>query len=816
MTKFYLGRQVDPDTQETSENPYHYDPDDLTTHGFVVGMTGSGKTGLCIGVLEEAALAGIPALMVDLKGDITNALLHFPDLAPDDFLPWIDSEAARREGQTPEEAAAKTADLWRNGLAGWDLGPENIQALADSAGFTVYTPGSDAGRPVNILASFSAPGVSWEDNQEVLREKIGGIATALLGLVGMQDVDPVRSREHILLSNIFEHAWSRGQDLDLGELIMQVQEPPFERLGVLDLERFFPGKDRFDLAMLLNNILAAPGFQSWLQGDPLNIEKLRFTHDGKPRHNIFYLAHLSEDERMFFVTLLFSAVETWMRSQPGAGTLRMLLYFDEIFGYLPAGSRNPPSKIPMLRMLKQARAFGVGLLLATQNPVDLDYKALSNIGTWFIGRLQTDRDRERLLDGLEGAAPGLDRRTAEDMITALGKRIFLAHNVHETGAPQVFRTRWVMNYLAGPLSRAQVSTLTAAGMYEPVGAVPVADAAPVEAAPQAEDVQPAEEGPDLPGATERPAVPSRTDEYFLPLAQAAQEKPLGVLYRPYLLAQAEVGFNNRKYGLEHSREKACLVFEADRTGLVRWEEYPFEPLDARSLAGAPAAEARFADLEGPFAESTTLTGFKSDFIDWLYRGETLKVRANEKLDVYASPGESEEAFRGRCIAAAQPKRDEELEKARDKAEKAVAKLRDRLSREERELENDKKILQSRKLEEYGTHAENIIGLFSKRTRRRLSSSLSKRRMTQQAIESVEESETEIERLTKEIEKAGLEKEEALAEIKGRWEEVISNTTEIEVHPLKKDIRLVYFGIAWCPYYLIEAGGTIDERAAYGE
>jgi hypothetical protein len=813
MTKFYLGRQVDPESQETTDIRFHYDPDDLTTHGFVVGMTGSGKTGLCIGVLEEAALASIPALMIDLKGDITNALLHFPDLAPADFQPWIDPEAARRDGQTPEQAAAKTADLWRNGLADWGLGPENIQALADSAGFSVYTPGSDAGVPVNILASFAAPDVAWEDHQEIMRERIGGIATALLGLVGEQDVDPVRSREHILLSNIFEHAWSRGQDLDLGALIMQVQNPPFDRLGVLDLERFFPEKDRFDLAMLLNNILASPGFQTWLQGDPLNIEKLRFTHDGKPRHNIFYLAHLSEEERMFFVTLLFSAVETWMRSQPGAGTLRMLLYFDEIFGYLPAGSRNPPSKIPMLRMLKQARAFGVGLLLATQNPVDLDYKALSNIGTWFIGRLQTDRDRERLLDGLEGAAPGLDRRSAEDMITALGKRIFLAHNVHETGPPQLFRTRWVMNYLAGPLSRAQVETLTATGVYEPVETASAAAAAPMA---EVQESPPAEVGPELPGSEIRPTVPARAEEYFLPLTQPAPEGQLGVLYRPYLLAQAEVRFVNRKYGLEHGRERASLVFEVDRSGLARWEEFLFEPLDGRSLAGAPAAQARWAALEGPFAESTALTKFKSDFVDWLYRGETLKLRANEKLDVYGAPDEPEEAFRGRCIAAAQSKRDAELEKARDKAEKTMARLRDKLSREERELENDKKVLQSRKLEEYGTHAENIIGLFSKRTRRRMSSSLSKRRMTQQAIESVEESEAEIASLTKQIEQAEQGKAETLAEIKARWEDVISNTSEIEVHPLKKDIRVIYFGIAWSPYYLVEAGGRIDESAAYGE
>ncbi|HAY85335.1 MAG TPA: hypothetical protein DCY42_10575, partial [Chloroflexi bacterium] len=364
--KFYLGK--DPKTQK----PVLYNPDDLTTHAVVVGMTGSGKTGLCIGLLEEAALQNIPAILIDPKGDITNALLHFPDLLPSDFQPWVNPDEARRAGQTLEQAAQAAAQSWREGLQEWQIGPERIQALKNAAHFAVYTPGSDAGIPISILASLKAPEIPWQGNQEILREKISGTVTALLGLVGMSDIDPVRSREHILLANIFEQAWSKNKDLNLGELIMQTQNPPFEKLGVMDLDTFFPEKERFSLSMLLNNILAAPAFQSWIQGEPLDIEALLWGPDDRPRHSVFYIAHLTDSERMFFITLLYSAIETWMRSQPGATSLRALVYFDEIFGYAPPIS-NPPTKTLLLRMLKQARAFGVGQILVTQNPVDLDY-----------------------------------------------------------------------------------------------------------------------------------------------------------------------------------------------------------------------------------------------------------------------------------------------------------------------------------------------------------------------------------------------------------------------------------------------------------
>ena len=399
---FYIGKKYDLAKGKLLEEQVIYDPADLTTHGFVTGMTGSGKTGLCIGLLEEAALEGIPAIMIDPKGDLTNLLLHFPDFKPEDFKPWIDPDVVRRENKDMDTVAAETAAEWKNGLEQWGLTSDDVRKLQDSVDFTVYTPGSTAGQPVSILSSFKAPDISWEENSEVLREEISSTVTAVLGLVGMNDIDPLRSREHILMANILEYAWSQGKSLDMNALILQVQNPPFERLGAFPVDNLFPAKERMDLAMLLNNFLASPSFQTWIEGVPLDVPSFLYSSDGKPRHSIFYLAHLPENERMFFVTLLFASIEAWMRMQRGTGSLRALIYFDEIVGYLPPVA-NPPSRPIMLRMLKQARAFGVGLLLATQNPVDLDYKALSNAGTWFIGRLQTERDKARLLDGLESA-----------------------------------------------------------------------------------------------------------------------------------------------------------------------------------------------------------------------------------------------------------------------------------------------------------------------------------------------------------------------------------------------------------------------------
>ena len=829
--KFYIGRDFDPQSGETTSQPTQYDPDDLTTHAVVVGMTGSGKTGLCVDVMEEAALNGLPALMVDPKGDITNLLLHFPDLAPDDFKPWVDADQARREDKTVDQVAESTADLWRNGLAKWDIQGDRLQALKDAAEFTIYTPGSDAGIPVSILASLDAPPIPWEGNEELLREKISATVTAVLGLVGMRDIDPVRSREHILLSNIFETAWSQGRGLDLGELILQTQNPPFSKLGVFDVNTFFPEKDRFDLAMLLNNILAAPAFQVWLEGQPLDIQSLLYTPDGRPRHSIFYIAHLPDAERMFFVTLLFSAMEAWMRSQAGTNSLRSLLYFDEIFGYLPP-TQNPPSKEPMLRMLKQARAFGVGLVLVTQNPVDLDYKGLSNTGTWFVGKLQTDQDKQRLLDGLQGASPNMDRQTYDRLISSLGKRVFLLHNVHEK-EPQLFQTRWAMNYLAGPLTRAQIpaaNQLSGTGDAGPVGlgqqerSGSTPGAVVPAAVPEAQKYQ--EGDRDLPGSTTRPAIPGSIAEYFLPnnlsfseafsaagrsMSQDAQS--LGLIYKPALLAQTRIRYLNRKYDLDHEQVHTVLTLEPDRRGAMRWEDIEAGNIDSEAMDHQPDPRARYASLEAPLSEAKTMKSMESDFLDWNYHNSSVTVRAIEELGIFASPEVSQSDFRRRSSEAAQEGRQDEMDKIEEKYDHKIDTVVSRLKREQRELEEDKSDLSQRKMEEYGTHAETVLSLFGRR-KKSLSRSLSKRRMTEKAEADVKESIQAIDEYEKQIKDIQAEKEEALEEAKERWEEIANQVSEIEITPYKKDILVEMFGVAWFPHYVVKAEGQILELAGY--
>ncbi len=843
---FYLGRLYDPVHEQTSDQALTYDPADLTTHAFVTGMTGSGKTGLCIGLLEEAALQGIPALVIDPKGDLTNLLLHFPDLAPQDFQPWIDPDNARREGQTLEQAATQTALQWRKGLEEWGISQERLLALKNAVQFAVYTPGSDAGLPVSVLTSLAVPELPWEGNREVLRERINSTVTALLGMVGLTELDPLRSREHILLANIFEGAWSQGKDVELTELILQTQSPPFDKLGAFPVDSFFPPKDRSELALQLNNILAAPAFEIWREGQPLDIPSLLFMPDGRPRHSVFYLAHLSDSERMFFVTLLLSAVETWMRTQAGATTLRAILYMDEIFGYLPPIS-NPPSKGPMLRMLKQARAFGLGLLLATQNPVDMDYKALSNAGTWFIGKLQTERDKGRLLDGLESAAGGVDRQALEQVISGLGKRAFLLHNVHAK-APALFQTRWAMNYLAGPLTRTQIPALNRLAGADQLTGVAQADSTASETAsqpgppPGSNSLQtaPSEEAEPVSaersssamskvteGSQVKPPVSSGVGEYFLPMnyglseAINAADGPVsnetrisGVLYRPALLASAQVRFLDRKYGVDSQVQKSRLVLDPDKRGAVRWDDYPYHGPSLDKLETQPAPQARFVMLDAPLNESKLLTALERDFTDWIYRSVTVSAKANQALKVYAGPDVSLAAFMKACADTARESRDAEIAKVTEQFDRKIATLENRLTKEGRELKQDEEEYNQRKMEEWGTHAENFL-LGKGRISRKVSTSLTKHRLTRQAKADIDESEESIQDYEQQVVALEKDRKQSIAEINDRWGDLVNDISEVTITPKKQDIYVHLFGVAWVPYYLVEFDGQVGELPAFG-
>ncbi len=849
---FYLGRLFDVKSGKVTAQNVEYDPADLTTHAVVTGMTGSGKTGLCIALLEEAALQNVPAIIIDPKGDLTNLLLHFPNLLPQDFQPWIDPEMERRTGKSMEAIADEASSAWGNGLKEWGIGEDRILKLQNAVNFAIYTPGSDSGIPVSVLSSLSAPKLDWESNREVLRERISSTVTALLGLVGMNDIDPIRSREHILLSNIFEFHWSEGKDLDLTELILQTQTPPFQNLGAFSVDTFFPPKDRMELAMVLNNILAAPAFETWREGESLDIQALLFTPEGKPRHSIFYLAHLSDGERMFFVTLLFSAVETWMRTQSGSSSLRALLYMDEIFGYLPP-TANPPSKQPLLRMLKQARAFGLGLLLATQNPVDMDYKALSNTGTWFIGKLQTERDKNRLLDGLESAAgAGIPRAAMDKLISSLGKRIFVMHNVHEK-MPVLIQTRWTMNFLAGPMTRTQIPALNQlvdAGTTLRTAPAPVSVSRQMPTPqPSVESLQPvaipsaAQPAPQpvaqpssavrrpsstVDGSLTKPSLPAGIREYFLPQnfslpeafqhaqkAMPSQAMIQGVMYRPSLLAAAQVRLLDRKYGVDSEINKAALVDSLDRRGIVRWEDFSYGGPSLDKIETMPVASARFGTLDAPLNDSKLMAALQKDFTDWLFRNSEVTARANTKLKVFGGPDVSQAEFMTACSEAARDARDAEIGKKTSAIEKKIKSLEDKLFREERELQQDQADLQNRNIETGLSGAEAVAGLLGFGRKKSLSTSVSKFRMAQNAKEDVRESEDSIAQYKKDMSALLREREDVTTEINNRWGSLVNEITEVSIKPKKTDIYVNIFGVAWKPFYVVQSGSEMMELPAFG-
>ena len=673
---FYLGRPYDLKTKKPREGLILYDSKDLVTHAVCVGMTGSGKTGLCISLLEEAAIDGIPAIVIDPKGDLGNLLLTFPKLRAEDFAPWINEDDARTKGLSPQEYAGQQAELWRKGLAAWGQDGGRIQRLRQAAEFAIYTPGSTAGLPVSILKSFARPPSGVGDDPELLREHIANTATSLLGLLGVQ-ADPLRSREHILLATILDGVWRKGQDLDLAGLIQQIQTPPVSKVGVFDLESFYPSKDRFELVMALNNLLAAPGFSVWMEGEPLDIGRMLYTAQGKPRVAVFSIAHLGDPERMFFVSLLLNQVVGWMRNQSGTTSLRALVYMDEIFGYFPPVA-NPPSKQPLLTLLKQARAFGVGVVLATQNPVDLDYKGLANAGTWFIGRLQTERDKARVLDGLEGAAAGaggrFDRGRMEETLAGLGNRVFLLNNVHED-APAVFETRWTLSYLRGPLTRNQIKLLMDRAK------VPPAALATMETAPPAKAPPPVPPAVGMRTDRDRPVLPPEVSQYFIPLRGARPEQAT-LLYRPVLLGSAQVRFTDPKRGIEVTQEVTSLTPVTTEAIPVAWEETREVALSAADLEKEPAGEAEFGELPAPAGKSKSYETWKRDLVSWLQRSQVLEVFRSPATKALSRPGESERDFRLRLQQGGREERDRTVERLRQKYASKIAAIEDRIRRAE--------------------------------------------------------------------------------------------------------------------------------------
>ena len=794
---FYLGKVFDQKSQNLKDEIFLYDSKDLTTHAVCVGMTGSGKTGLCIGLIEEAAIDGVPAILIDPKGDLGNLLLTFPNLQGSDFQPWINPDEARNKNLSPEEYADKQAALWSKGLGEWGQDGQRIQRLKESAETLIFTPGSNAGLPVSILSSFAAPGKEILEDNDLLRERISTTVSSLLGLVGIE-ADPIQSREHILLSTILDSTWRAGKNLDLATLIQQVQTPPIQKIGVLDLETFYSAKDRFGLVMALNNLLASPGFNAWLEGTPLDIGKILYTPAGKPRIAIFSIAHLSDPERMFFVSLLMNQVLSWMRSQPGTNSLRAIVYMDEIFGYLPP-TGNPPSKTPMLTLLKQARAFGVGMVFATQNPVDLDYKALSNMGTWFIGRLQTERDKARLLDGLESAASGgFNRSQIEKIISDLGSRVFLVNNTHED-APELFQTRWVLSYLRGPLTRDQIKKLMGS----------VKDGTPTITATQPTKSS-AVSAPTTTTNTQPPALPPGLKQYYVP-TRGSGPSSAKLLYQPKLLGASKVQYINSKAKVDTSQSMVFITPITDDAIPVVWENAETIEVPATDLEKKPGSDAFFSPLPSAASQAKNYTDWEKDFGNWLYGSQRLDLLQSPSLKATSNPREEERDFRIRLQQIAREERDEIIETLRKKYASKLATLQERKRRAEQTVEKQAEQAKKAKMDTALSVGATLLGAFTgrkvlsqtniskaKSAMRGFSKSADEGQDVKRAQETVEAIDAQIAELNSQF-------EAETAELESKIDPLTEELETLSIKPRKTDIQVQLTTLAWIPYWKNEQG-----------
>ena len=669
---FYLGRRYDPATRQRTADPVLYDSADLLTHAVCIGMTGSGKTGLGIALIEEAAIDGLPVLAIDPKGDLANLMLTFPGLSAPEFAPWVNPDEARAQQITVDQFAAKEADRWKAGLADWGQNGDRISRLKAAAEVSVYTPGSRTGLPLSILETFNAPPKAVADEPELLAARVQSVATSLLSLAGITN-DATTSREHVLVATLLQEAWRAGRNLDLPTLISQVQAPPVTKVGVLDLESFYPANDRFALAMRLNNVLAAPGFAAWLEGEPLDVGKMLYGPTGKPRVAIVSIAHLGDAERMFFVALLLEQVLAWVRGQRGTTSLRAVLYMDELFGFLPP-TANPPSKVPLLTLLKQARAYGLGCVLSTQNPVDLDYKALSNAGTWFLGRLQTERDKARVLDGLEGVASGsgrgFDRQGLDTLLSGLDKRVFLLHNVHES-APVLLQSRWAMSYLRGPMGRDEIRALMAsqkAAATTPAPGAPTAPAPVVATAPAATVAPPPTPATATAASSPqaRPIVPPDVPQYFAPGS--------GDTWVPMLVGAARVSYADAKLSLDETSDVVMWTPLTEGPVTVDWEHAEPAAFGIDALLREPAAGGSYTPLPPPAAKPKSYAAWTKEFTSWAGRSQSVELLRSPSTGVVSHPGEREADYRVRVAHARREARDEAVTKIRDKYAPKLAAL----------------------------------------------------------------------------------------------------------------------------------------------
>ncbi|MEP7114455.1 MAG: helicase HerA-like domain-containing protein [Ilumatobacteraceae bacterium] len=810
MADFLLGGQIDPAKHERTDSLTTISSGDFTTHGVIVGMTGSGKTGLGIVLVEEALNAGVPALLIDPKGDLTNLCLTFPKLAATDFEPWVNEGDASKAGQSVPEFAAAQAKAWTDGLGAWGIAPDRIAALRDKATFTIYTPGSSAGLALNIVGSLQAP--SDVSDAEVVGDEIEGFVSGLLSLVDI-DADPLSSREHILLCNLILNEWTAGRNLDLPTLVGMVQQPPLRKLGVFELDQFFPPKDRMAFAIRLNGLLASPSFGAWITGPPLDISSMLRTPDGNPRCAIVTTAHLSDQERQFVTTLILSKLVTWMRKQSGTTDLRALLYMDEVAGYLPP-TAMPPTKKPIMTLMKQARAFGVGVVLSTQNPVDVDYKALSNAGTWMIGRLQTDQDKQRLLDGMSAASGGVDINEIGKTIAGLAKREFVLRRAGKDH-PEVFTTRWAMSYLRGPLTRDQIATLMAGQKAATSGASTAASNAetPPASIVRETDANPVpvsggelqhDEITLLPGIATGVAV--RWADVASPWLATVGGDPRGARYEASVVARVSLRYDDDKADLVHDEEYEAVLFPlADPVDATRSIAVDYDDRDLRTEPPNPCV---YRLPDAAIKDKTFWTRLERDLIDALVRSKTVDVQANRDLKMFGRPGEGVDEFVARCLTAANDLADRQTAALRSKYGDKVTRLQTQIQAAEDRAEVLDTERKGRRSEEMLSTAGSILGglLGGRRSRGgmlgsifgKAGSAAGRRTRTAAAGGRLNAAENKLEGLHRQLEDLESELTQEVADIGAKWMATAKNINTLQVGLERTDVKVVQLALVWIP------------------
>lgn len=796
---FYLGKKYDIENRKLKEDYVLLKSKDLTTHAVIIGMTGSGKTGLGIGIIEEAMMDNIPVIAIDPKGDLTNLALTFPMLRGEDFRPWINLQEASNKGMSPDQYAQAQADLWRKGLSEWGQDGLRIQSLQNESNLKIYTPGGSSGIGVSVLKSFNAPTKEVLTDKDTYRDRISATTTGLLSLLGI-NADSFTSREFILISKILDNSWSNGQSITLQKLITEIQNPPFEKIGVMDINSIYPSKERFTLAMLLNNLIAHPGFEAWLEGEPLNIDKFFYTDSGRPKVSVFSVSHLSDSERMFFVTMLLNEVLSWARSQPGTGSLRAMIYMDELFGYLPPIA-NPPSKAPFLTLLKQARAYGLGLVLSTQNPVDLDYKALSNAGTWFIGRLQTERDKQRVMEGLEGAAAGgsFDKNRTEQILAGIGQRVFYMHSVHEN-EPVIFNTRWAMSYLAGPLTKDQIARLPAKNITSEMSVINKPDEQQVPHTYQSEKV-----------AAFAPILPSTIKQVYLPEKTRARGQ---LVYKPVAIGIADVMYNSEKHMITTKKSYTLLTQFNDGPVILDWNQAQVVDIEINDIENTPVSDALFSDPPSAASNIKNYDTWKKLLSQYIRTNLTLKLYSSPKLKMVSEYGEEERDFAIRVQHAAHEKRDFEIDEMKKKYNSKIQTMENALIRARQAVEKQNAMASQKKMDAMVSAGSAILGaLFGRKaisssSVSKIGTAVSRTSKAMKSGQSIDQAEERLNTLETQLEGLQLELEQQLKNMSYEYDSVKDNIVTIDIRATSTNITVHLLGLAWVPYEKGEIKDTI--------